>query len=323
MLLDNLMKIFNTQYNRSSLYPQFIFLLILLLPKPLYANNLTLLVLGVAQDAGYPQAGCYKPHCMPGWKDRNKRLGATSLAIIDKTNQSKFIFDATPQFPEQLYQLNTLSPDEETKLNGIFLTHAHIGHYTGLMFLGHEAMGAKQVPVYAMPKMSEYLNNNGPWSQLVNYQNIKLKSLTNNGEVRLGNLSVTPFIVPHRDEYSETVGYRIEGPSKSALFIPDINKWHLWQRSLVDEVAKVDYAFIDATFYADGEIPGRSMADIPHPFVIESMAVFKNASDKEKAKVHFIHMNHTNPLLDEKSKASQKVVQAGFNIARTGLTLSL
>lgn len=286
-------------------------------------NATELVVLGVAQDAGYPQAGCYKPHCMPGWLDRNKRLGATALAVISPETNTKILFEATPHLPDQLYQLELIAPADQFTLEGVFLTHAHIGHYSGLMYFGHEAMGAKNLPVYAMPRLTDYLKTNGPWSQLVNYKNIQLMPLHNQTAVNIKGIEITPILVPHRDEYSETVGYYIKGHNKTALFIPDINKWHLWQRKLTDEVARVDYALIDATFYADGEIPGRNMADIPHPFVTESMALFKNATDDERAKIHFIHMNHTNPLLDPNSEASRQVLRAGFQIARPGMKLAL
>ena len=191
------------------------------------------------------------------------------------------------------------------------------------MFFGHEAIGAHKVPVFAMPKMSEFLTNNGPWSQLVKYENIDLKPLQDMTPVDVKGIQVTPVIVPHRDEFSETVGYYIKGSNKTALFIPDINKWQLWSKNLVEEVKAVDYALIDATFYQDGEIPGRAMADIPHPFVVESMSLFKDSPENEKAKIHFIHMNHTNPLLNPDSKQTKDVLKAGFNIARPGMKLAL
>ena len=282
-----------------------------------------IVILGVAQDAGYPQAMCYRPHCLEGWQDKEKRLGATSIAVMNLAGRSKLLFEATPQMPEQLYQLEQIAPTDMFSLDGVFLTHAHIGHYTGLMYFGHEAVGAHRMPVYAMPKMSEFLKTNGPWSQLVTYRNIELKPLNNEVAVSIKGIEVTPVLVPHRDEYSETVGYYIKGPNKTALFIPDINKWQLWNRNLVEEVKSIDYALIDATFYADGEIPGRAMADIPHPFVVESMALFADAPAEEKAKIHFIHMNHTNPLLKPDSQESKEVLKAGFNIARPGMRLDL
>ena len=282
-----------------------------------------LYVLGVAQDAGYPQAGCFKAHCMPGWQDPTLKRGATAVGLIDPLANKKYLFEATPHFPEQFYQLELEAPAAQFSLAGIFLTHAHIGHYSGLMYLGHEAMGAAAVNVYAMPKMADYLRSNGPWSQLVDYKNIVIAPLQNGIAQELGQLTVEPFLVPHRDEYSETVGYRISGPNKSALFIPDINKWSEWETDLAEMLSSVDYALLDATFFADGELPGRDMSKVPHPFVVESMQRLQALPEVERNKVWFIHFNHTNPLLNSDSEQSQQVRANGFNIALEGLRLDL
>jgi pyrroloquinoline quinone biosynthesis protein B len=282
-----------------------------------------LFVLGVAQDAGYPQSGCYEPHCIPGWRDPRLRRGAVSLALIDPSAGEKFLFEATPDFPAQLYDLEREAPSDRFRLGGIFLTHAHIGHYAGLMFLGHEAMGAAGMPVYAMPRMTGYLRTNGPWSQLVEYENIVLRPLQEGSSVKLGLVNVTPFRVPHRDEYSETVGFRIAGPARTAVFIPDIDKWSAWDTDLAALVRSVDYALIDATFFADGELPGRDMSKVRHPFVTESMAVLQSLSAAERSRVWFIHFNHTNPLLDKNSSQHHLVTSRGFNIAIEGTRLDL
>ncbi|NNC99405.1 MAG: pyrroloquinoline quinone biosynthesis protein PqqB [Gammaproteobacteria bacterium] len=282
-----------------------------------------LYILGVAQDAGYPQAGCYRPHCMPGWEQAGLRRGAVSLGLIDPVANRKYMFESTPSFPAQLYELELAAPAERFEFAGIFLTHAHIGHYAGLMFLGHEAMGASQVPVFAMPKMTKFLNTNGPWKQLVDYQNIVLLPLQHNKAVSLGRLKVTPLLVPHRDEYSETVGFRIDGPARSALFIPDINKWHLWDSDIAELVKTVDYALLDASFFGEGELPGRDMSKVPHPLVSETMELLQDLSVNERKKVWFIHMNHTNPLLNQDSEEYQQVRAKGFKVAREGVRLAL
>jgi len=280
-------------------------------------------ILGVAQDAGFPQSSCFAPHCMPGWENKMLRRGATSLAVIDPTAKSKVLFEATPQLPSQLYDLHNEAPDGEYSLDGVFLTHAHIGHYAGLMFFGHEAQGASEIPVYAMPRMAEFIRDNGPWSQLVTLKNIELRDLKNQQGNKFPNLIVTPFLVPHRDEFSETVGYRIEGPNKTAIFIPDINKWDVWEQDIAQLVRSVDYALLDATFYADGELGNRDMSQIPHPFVSQSMATFDHLSPEDKNKVWFIHLNHTNPLLNSQSSESKYVRSQGYNIAAEGDRLPL
>ncbi len=283
-----------------------------------------LYVLGITQDAGYPQAGCYRPHCMPGWEQKDRRLTASSIALVSPSSDTTHIFDATPHLPDQLYRLEREAPSDRYSLAGFFLTHAHIGHYTGLMHLGREVMGAKSVSVFAMSRMTSFLKENGPWSQLVSLQNIVLEPLSDGEAVNLaGDVTVTPFLVPHRDEFSETVGYRIEGPEKTAIFIPDIDKWHVWDEDIVALVRDVDYALLDATFFADGEIPGRAMSEIPHPFVVESMERFKSLTTEERSRVIFIHINHTNPILDRDSDEYGEVIRRGFKVAHEGMRLPL
>lgn len=302
-------------------------LLIICVTLPTFAkaksDSAYLYILGVAQDAGYPQAGCYQPHCMPGWENKTLQRGATSIALIDPVAKSKILFEATPNLPQQLYNLEQEAPSSKYTFGGVFLTHAHIGHYAGLMFFGHEAMGSNNIPVYAMPKMAEYLAKNGPWSQLVDYGNISLRGLQHNQALDVNGITITPFLVPHRDEFSETVGYLIEGPSKTAVFIPDINKWSVWDTDIAKLITQVDYALLDATFFDDGELPGRDMSKVPHPLVTETMQRLGALSTEQRGKVWFIHMNHTNPLLDADSQASKRVRAAGFNITSEGIRLEL
>ena len=286
--------------------------------KSLEKQTTSLVILGNVQDAGSPQIGCKTKCCKKLFENHDENRKVVSLGLIDGENQKTYLFDATPDISSQMKtitQLEEVNTSEFT--DGIFLTHAHIGHYTGLMYLGKEATDGKNTPVYVMPRMKDFLSNNGPWDQLVKRKNITLQQMRPNESISLSDsISVTPILVPHRDEYSETVGYRIKGPKKSALFIPDIDKWEKWDRNIIEEIKQVDYAFLDATFYSGKEINNRDISHIPHPFVIESLQKFKNLSPSEKNKIIFIHFNHTNPLLNKKSKESQYVIKQGYNIGR-------
>ena len=163
-------------------------------------------ILGIAQDGGAPHAACQKTCCTNKWNDPNLHNKVSSIGIVDPVSNEVWMIDATPDFAEQLYLLTN---NNKRELKGIFLTHAHIGHYTGLMHLGREVMGAKSTVVNVMPKMESFLRNNGPWSQLVDLKNISLSGLSDNKKVQLNSrLSIIPFKVPHRDEFSETVGFR-------------------------------------------------------------------------------------------------------------------
>ena len=280
-----------------------------------------IIILGTAQDAGYPQIGCNKECCKKYWDKKIARQKVSCLALFDPVTNQKWIFDATPDLTEQIHKADKL---QKGNLSGIFLTHAHIGHYTGLIYLGKEALNAKNIPVYAMPRMHEYINNNGPWNQLVSLENIALKKLKADSTINITDrILVTPFLVPHRDEYSETAGYSIKTGKRSILFIPDIDKWQKWNRDIKQLARDYDYLFLDGTFYKEGELPGRSMNEVPHPFIQESVDLFKDLSLAEKQKIFFIHFNHTNPLIDHSSKEYKEVKSRGFNVASEGLKILL
>lgn len=275
-----------------------------------------LVVLGNAQDGGYPQAGT-EPG--PAWRPERRRFAA-SLAVVDPLTGERWLFEATPDLREQLHELDRLVPTQGTPgLSGIFLTHAHVGHYVGLIHLGREIIGASGVPVHAMPRMADFLSSNGPWDQLVRLGNVQIRGLEDGRTVSLNErISVTPFLVPHRDEYSETVGFRIRGPSRSVLFLPDIDKWERWHEEgtrIEDVVREVDVAYLDGTFFQDGEVPGRAMDEIPHPFIVETLERFREASASERAKIRFIHLNRTNPALFGDSDERRRIEEEGFGVA--------
>src|SRR5262245_34858639 len=234
--------------------------------------SVTAVVLGIAQDGGVPHIGCPQELCVAARKDPRLRRRVASLGLVD--GGQRFLIDATPDLPSQLDSLTGGSlPDRRHPLDGILLTHAHIGHYTGLMYLGREALDTRGVPVYATRRLARFLRENGPWSQLVALRNIELKEIEPGQELALTpRLKVTALSVPHRDELSDTVGFRVRGPSRGLLYIPDIDKWERWDHKLEDEVGKVDVALLDGTFEDAGEIPGRTIADIPHPLVGETAA---------------------------------------------------
>lgn len=279
-----------------------------------------LVVLGVAQDGGVPHAGCEKECCRDAWKDPLQRRRVSCLGVVDPVAATYWLIEATPDLPDQLRALSEIVPGAaDSALAGILLTHGHIGHYTGLMHLGREVMGAREVPVYAMPRMRQFLSSASPWDQLIRLRNISLQPLSDGVAVQLNErISIRPFLVPHRDEYTETVGFQITGPRRTAIFIPDIDKWEKWTTRIEEMISEVDRAYLDGTFYADGEVPGRAMWEIPHPFIVETMRHLSTATVEEKAKVRFIHLNHSNPALRARSETALQIVKSGFRIAQEG-----
>jgi len=288
-----------------------------------YLNSTNLpyvVVLGIAQDGGLPHAGCLKSCCKNLWGTGNNEKVA-SIGIVDPKTGQSWLIDATPDFASQLHILENI---HKTKLSGIFLTHAHIGHYSGLLQLGREVMGAEDIPVYAMPRMKSFLYENSPWNQLLSLENIKIIDLKNSKEIKLSSqLYIEPFLVPHRDEFSETVGYRVVSNKKSLVYIPDIDKWSKWDQDIFQVVLHSDFALLDGTFYSSDEIPHRDMSEIPHPFIIETMDLLDNMNSKNRKKIYFIHFNHSNPAINYTSSVSNIIRSKRFNIAKEGLKLNL
>lgn len=279
-------------------------------------SNPFLVILGNIQDAGSPHMGCEKSCCKNLFENPDPNRKVISLGIVDPEEKKYWMIEATPDFTEQCNALKKIAVFEHGKLpDAIFLTHAHIGHYTGLMYLGRESYNSANVPIYAMTRMKGFLIQNGPWSQLLKLENIKINNIDHLQEIELSSrVSISPFLVPHRDEFSETVGYEIKGPNKTILFIPDIDKWGKWNQNLLDKIKTIDMALVDGTFYDSKEINYRDMSEIPHPFVVETMELFNKESNKEKSKIKFIHLNHTNPLINSSSNERKELENKGFSV---------
>jgi pyrroloquinoline quinone biosynthesis protein B len=294
------------------------------------------LALGNAQDAGFPQIGAEHPAARRAFEDASRRRFTTSLLIVDPRQGRRWLIDASPDLRDQVefarghpprYQApqpasssgDSAPTGRPPLFDGVFLTHAHMGHYLGLAHFGREAYGARDLPVYASPKMCLFLEQNAPWSQLVELRNIRLHALADESSLDLApDLRVRAWRVPHRGEFTDTMAFLVEGPERSLIYLPDIDKWEHWDRRIEDVIEGVDYALLDGTFYADGEIPGRAMDEIPHPFVAESMARLAVLPPDRRARVRFTHFNHTNPLLDPDDPARAELRTAGFGIVEQG-----
>jgi len=274
------------------------------------------IVLGIAQDGGVPHAGCRQTLCVEARHDPSKRRLVASLGLKDPAAGKTFLVDATPDLAMQIERIGGI-PD------AILLTHAHIGHYLGLAQLGREVLSTRDLPVYATASMASFLRANKPWSRLVERGNIAIREIEPGREFALsGNLSATAIRVPHRDEDSDTVAYLFRGPRHRILWLPDIDRWEKWDRSLAEFAREPGSTlFVDGTFDSADEIPGRSIADIPHPLVPDTLARWA-AAGPHAGRLFFVHLNHTNRLLWDPA-AVREVEARGAAVAQEGDRLPL
>lgn len=280
------------------------------------------MVLGTAQDGGLPQLGGTAPEDEAARRDPARRRLVASLLIVDPGSGERFLIDATPDLPRQVEIANEAAPrppaaSRPPLFEAILLTHAHVGHYAGLMHLGREIYGASGQRILASARFARFLETNGPWDLLVKLNHIRIERLESGVPVKLNpRLSITPLAVPHRDEYSDTFGFIVRGPNRSILWLPDIDKWEKWDSRIEDVIRTVDVAYLDGTFFDGDELPGRAMSEVPHPFIAESLARFAALPATERAKVVFMHLNHTNPAATPGSTAQFAIEKAGMRVAK-------
>jgi pyrroloquinoline quinone biosynthesis protein B len=257
--------------------------------------------------------------------DPGRRRLVSSLLVVDPGSEERFLIDATPDIREQVEisdrvaPLASKAPGRPPLFGAIALTHAHIGHYAGLIQFGREGYGANGQRVLASDRMARFLEGNGPWDLLVKLKHVEIERFVTDRAVRLNaRLSITPIPVPHRDEYSDTYGFVVRGPARRILWLPDIDKWERWDRRAEDVIADVDVAYVDGTFFDADELPGRAMSEVPHPLIAESLARFAALPEKERHKIVFVHLNHTNPASTPGSEAQRAIEKAGMRVAKEG-----
>ena len=284
------------------------------------------IVLGIAQDAGMPQVGCYADRCNKA-RERGQPRFASSLALVNPDADRFYLVDATPDITRQLDLIDEprfrTRAGERRPFDGIFLTHAHIGHYAGLAVLGREGLGMAPTPTYCTERMATYLRENGPWELMEREGRLDLHPITPDAWTHIDpQLEARALLVPHRPEYADTVGWMFRGPSQTILYLPDIDSWERWELNVADVVASVDTALLDASFYSGAEVPGRNIEDIPHPLMPHSMDVLQERVESGD-RVVFTHINNTNPAIFEDSPEAAEVRSRGFEIATEGLRIPL
>jgi pyrroloquinoline quinone biosynthesis protein B len=286
-------------------------------------------VLGRAQDGGMPHLGCDKTCCHDARQNGTAEYPAC-LGIHDTKSGRLLLIEATPAIETQVALLHTLSGEIDRgrqPFDALLITHAHIGHYAGLIHLGKEVASTNAIPTFVTNRMANFLTNNGPWSQLVALNQIDLKVIPESDRLAtpfspFDGLEIEAFKVPHRDEFSDTIAFKIHGPQQTILFGPDIDRWQGNERILDQLLEGVDVAYIDATFYDGRELPGRDMSQIPHPMMIDTMDRLSTFAKEHVGAIRFIHMNHTNPALRDHA-IQQEIHKRGFRVAQQGERVGL
>jgi len=281
-------------------------------------------LLGRAQDGGVPHLGC-DAECCEAARREGRAVYPCCLGVRDRASGESLLIEATPAVEAQVAALHEFAGDPQQNRNpvgGVLLTHAHIGHIAGLLQFGTEVAAADSLPVYCTPRMAAFVRRNAPWSDLVSGGHVDLREITLGGDGRgsfepLDGLCVEAIQVPHRDEHSDTVAFRLRGPARTLLWVPDIDQWGRPDDLVERLLDGVDVAYVDGTFYDTSECGGRDGAEIPHPCVEDTMMMFADMVASHPGRIQFIHLNHTNPLLRDAARVAE-VERRGFGVPEQG-----
>ncbi len=281
----------------------------------------SVMVLGSAQDGGMPQFGAHTALDEAARTGEIPRRFSSSVAVVGDDGRV-LLLDVGPDLKAHEEVLATNSAMgrrvESTPIDGVVITHAHVGHYAGLLLFGRETHAADAMPCWVTAKMARFLESEAPWRLLVEQGHLDLRAHEPPASFEpWADLSVSLIPVPHRHEASDTVAISING---SALYLPDIDSWGEWSEA-EDVIGAHSTAFLDATFWSDTELPHRDMEAIKHPFVPDTLERFAHLAPSRR--LVLTHLNHTNPISDPASPEHAAVLEAGFEVAIEGLTIRL
>lgn len=259
-------------------------------------------VLGNAQDGGVPHLGCSCEVCERARTDPAKQKYASSLLLTG--DSTRYLIDPTPDIRFQL---------RGDAIDGVFLSHEHLGHLPGLLYFGTEALDTAQLPVYCTPQLAAFIRTNEPFVQLVDRGQITLTTIQPGSTVDIAGGAVDVYEVPHRTVHAETLAYQVRD-DRMLLYLSDVDAWTEHSRELV---TAADIALVDGCFWDPDELD--RFEEVPHPAITHSMDVL----DPAETDIYFTHLNHTNPVLEPESEERQQVEARGFHVAEQGETFSL
>jgi pyrroloquinoline quinone biosynthesis protein B len=270
--------------------------------------DIRLIVLGSGQDGGTPQFGT------PDGVGRDRC--ASSVAVV-ASDGLVLLFDASPDIRAQSQRLPRRDPGTEP-VDAVFITHAHMGHYAGLLHFGKEAAATHGVPLFAPKSVIAFLDTNEPWATLFSEGHFDPVAL-NTATASVGGIDVQAIPVPHRSEHSSACGFSVSVEGEPwLLYTPDIDSWDMWPDAEA-ELTRHRVSLIDAAFSDPNELPLRPMSEVRHPMVPDTIDRFAHIATQRR--LVLTHINHTNALGDPDSAIAKQAIACGFEIAFDGMEI--
>jgi pyrroloquinoline quinone biosynthesis protein B len=303
-----------------------------------------ILVLGSAAGGGFPQWNCHCDNCKGLREGTIKATARTQSSIAVSANGTDWVLiNASPDLRQQINQSPQLWPAQGargTNIRGVILCDSQIDHSTGLLTL-REGL---PLPVYCTEVVHQDLSTSYPlfnmlthWHGGISHHKIGTDHRQSFNVESISGLAFHPVVLEsnappysiYRDAVVDgnNIGLKIvdTATGKSVFYAPGIVETNPLVEQMLDEAS---IALIDGTLWLDDEMIskgfgaklGSEMGHMPVNGEHGSVALLKRFELERKI---LIHINNTNPILNEESKAHQYVIDNDVEMAYDGLEIRL
>jgi pyrroloquinoline quinone biosynthesis protein B len=298
-------------------------------------------VVGVAAGGGYPQWNCACRLCRRARENGPTPRGQMHASLaLSATGKNWYLVNATPDIRFQIESFPSLHPGpglRETRLRGILLTDAELDHSIGLLILRE----GSTLNVHGTSAVLASLAEQFPVSKIIqpyarfHWHEVKLKQPflldEDNGRLRVTAFSLGAkrprYTIGSSVEGDWVIGYRFEDVQTggSAVYAPAIEAW---SDELSAELAGADCAFVDGTFWSENEmihlgvstLTAGAMGHIPISGAEGSLEHLSALRTRRKI---LVHINNTNPILDERSQERRLLAASGIEVGWDGMELEV
>jgi len=300
-------------------------------------------VLGSAAGGGFPQWNCNCPQCSAVRSGSPHHLPRTQSSIAVTANEIDWLLvNTSPDVLQQIKAFPALQPARalrDTGIAAVLLMDAQIDHTTGLLMLREHR---QKLPLYCHPLVREDLSTGNPlfkvlshycdidWHDLQLQTSFHVPGLSGLHFQALPLISNAPPYSPHRDkpQPGDNVGLTVkdETSGKTLFYAPGLGQMepHVWQA-----MQQADCVMVDGTLWTDDEMialgaskkTSRAMGHMPQSGA-DGMMAWLDKLPSHVRKI-LIHINNTNPILDDSSPQRQTLNTHGIEVAYDGMEIEL
>jgi pyrroloquinoline quinone biosynthesis protein B len=300
-------------------------------------------VLGSAAGGGFPQWNCNCPNCDGVRRGAIRARPRTQSSIAVSAGGADWVlFNASPDLPAQFRAFPELQPARairDTAVRAIVLIDAQIDHTTGLLMLREGA----PLEIHCTAMVREDLASGNPLFRVLDhYCGVRWHPIPADGDSAFAvsgaaGLAFTavplkskaPPYSPHRDDphRGDTIGVRvIDRTSGKALFYaPGLGEI---EPHLAPFLSGADCLMVDGTFWTDDElvrlgISAKRARDLGHLPQSGPGGMIDVLKPLRAARKILIHVNNTNPILNEDSAERRALDAAAIEVAYDGMEIEL